>query len=246
MVVDNGANFSLGQRQLFCLARAMLRKSRILMLDEATASMDLESDEKIQSAIRTAFKECTMLTIAHRLNTIMDSDRVVVLDDGKVLEDAEPEVLLQHDNCVYTGFVEQTGKSSVRYLRSLASNASLARSKLSEMDLSSLSAQLTPPAKINSPAGVATLHEGADMECEGMLIPSLQLPQQSGQKVMVSSLASPHVVDSSQLNDSVAANVSPTAGSSSSGSDVVEVPTADEDVGLKASDLSVQIQGKKS
>lgn len=129
MVVDQGTNFSLGQRQLFCLARAMLRKSRILMLDEATASVDLESDANIQSAIRTTFKDCTMLTIAHRLNTIMDSDHVVVLEAGKVKEQGEPEELLQNDKGVFSGFVEQTGKSSSRYLRSLASSARMERTK---------------------------------------------------------------------------------------------------------------------
>jgi len=126
-VVDNGANFSLGQRQLFCLARAMLRNSRILMLDEATASVDLESDSKMQTTIRNEFAECTMLTIAHRLHTIMDSDRVIVMENGVVAENDDPDELLKKDMGMFTALVEQTGKSSSKYLRRLASSARMER-----------------------------------------------------------------------------------------------------------------------
>uniref|UniRef100_A0A8C5L1S6 Multidrug resistance-associated protein 1 n=1 Tax=Jaculus jaculus TaxID=51337 RepID=A0A8C5L1S6_JACJA len=92
---EGGENLSVGQRQLVCLARALLRKTKILVLDEATAAVDLETDNLIQSTIRTQFEDCTVLTIAHRLNTIMDYTRVIVLDKGEVRECGPPAELLQ-------------------------------------------------------------------------------------------------------------------------------------------------------
>ncbi|XP_070581498.1 multidrug resistance-associated protein 1-like [Ptychodera flava] len=92
---EGGENLSVGQRQLICLARALLRKSRILVLDEATAAVDLETDDLIQATIRTQFADRTIFTIAHRLNTIMDSTRVLVLDKGTVAEFDSPSNLLK-------------------------------------------------------------------------------------------------------------------------------------------------------
>ncbi|XP_067156198.1 ATP-binding cassette sub-family C member 2 isoform X2 [Apteryx mantelli] len=95
LVSEGGENLSVGQRQLVCLARALLRKAKILILDEATAAVDLETDHLIQTTIRSEFANCTVLTIAHRLHTIMDSNRVMVLQAGRIVEYDSPEELLQ-------------------------------------------------------------------------------------------------------------------------------------------------------
>ncbi|XP_023396695.1 multidrug resistance-associated protein 1 isoform X4 [Loxodonta africana] len=99
---EGGENLSVGQRQLVCLARALLRKTKVLVLDEATAAVDLETDDLIQSTIRTQFDDCTVLTIAHRLNTIMDYTRVIVLDKGEIRECGPPSDLLQQRGLFYS------------------------------------------------------------------------------------------------------------------------------------------------
>ncbi|XP_059177499.1 multidrug resistance-associated protein 1-like [Physella acuta] len=97
-VGEGGGNLSAGQRQLVCLGRALLRKTKILVLDEATAAVDVETDELIQKTIRSEFQGCTVLTIAHRLNTVMDYDRILVLDDGQVVELDTPTALMNNVN----------------------------------------------------------------------------------------------------------------------------------------------------
>ncbi|KAM8860010.1 ATP-binding cassette sub-family C member 2 isoform 1-T2 [Spinachia spinachia] len=100
-VAEGGENLSVGQRQLLCLARALLRRTRILILDEATAAVDLETDDLIQNTIRKEFSDCTVLTIAHRLHSIMDSSRVMVLDAGRIVEFDSPSNLLQKHGHFY-------------------------------------------------------------------------------------------------------------------------------------------------
>ncbi|KAG7963324.1 hypothetical protein I3843_09G112700 [Carya illinoinensis] len=118
-VSEGGENFSVGQRQLLSLARALLRRSRILVLDEATAAVDVNTDALIQKTIREEFKSCTMLIIAHRLNTIIDSDRILLLDAGQVLEYDTPEELLLNDGSAFSRMVQSTGPANAQYLRSL-------------------------------------------------------------------------------------------------------------------------------
>lgn len=124
IVTESGSNFSIGQRQLICLARAILRKDRILVLDEATANVDPQTDALIQRTIREYFVDSTVLTIAHRLRTVMDSDRILVMDAGRISEFDEPHVLLQNRHGVFSQMVSATGQEA-ESLRQIA-NSTLA------------------------------------------------------------------------------------------------------------------------
>lgn len=113
-VSEGGENLSVGQRQLLCLARALLRKSRILILDEATAAVDLETDDLIQNTIRKEFSHCTVLTIAHRLHSILDSSRVMVLDAGKIIEFDSPANLFEKQGHFYA-MAKDAGITTISY-----------------------------------------------------------------------------------------------------------------------------------
>ena len=109
-VSERGANFSVGERQLLCIARSLLKKSKIILMDEATASIDIQTDMAIQQSMREEFVGCTCLTVAHRINTIMDSDRVLVMDAGGVAEFDTPDALLRIHNGLFKSLVNEWKK----------------------------------------------------------------------------------------------------------------------------------------
>ncbi|GAB5588211.1 hypothetical protein Unana1_03111 [Umbelopsis nana] len=110
-VLEGGENFSVGQRQLICLARALLRRTTVLVLDEATAAIDVETDAIIQETIRREFADCTILTIAHRINTVMDSNKILVLDKGTIAEYDSPKNLLANPDSVFYSLAKQAGQA---------------------------------------------------------------------------------------------------------------------------------------
>lgn len=147
-LTEGGSNFSVGQRQLVCLARAVLKHNKILIIDEATANVDHTTDALIQETIRSKFQSCTVLTIAHRLNTIMDSDRVMVLDEGRLVEFDEPYLLLQKEDSLFSQMVEHTSKHLATNLYEVARQSFFLRHKLSDDDDL---LDMLPKVKVKSP-----------------------------------------------------------------------------------------------
>ena len=113
-VAEGGENLSAGQRQLLCMARALIERPRVLVMDEATSNMDSKTDERIQSMLKGAFSDCTVLTIAHRIDTILWYDKVLVLDQGRVVEYDSPATLSAAPDSAFTALLREyeKGKST--------------------------------------------------------------------------------------------------------------------------------------
>lgn len=110
-ISDGGKSLSVGQRQLLSLARALLQRSRVLLMDEATSNVDTATDSIIQSSVRSVFADCTVLTVAHRLHTVMDSDQLLVFDSGLLVENGSPQELLSVTG-KFRMLVDEAGSSS--------------------------------------------------------------------------------------------------------------------------------------
>ena len=104
-VLKGGSNFSVGQKQLICLARAIIKKSKILVIDEATANVDFKTDSLIQNTIKKCFRDCTVITIAHRLNTIISSDKIMCLSFGQLENFNHPHELLKDPKSIFYDLV---------------------------------------------------------------------------------------------------------------------------------------------
>ena len=111
IITENGGNISIGERQLICITRAILRKSKIIVMDEATASIDVNTENIIQKAINNLLNDSTILTIAHRIKTVLNSDRILVLDNGEVKEFDSPKVLLANKNSMFYEFYNNMQKT---------------------------------------------------------------------------------------------------------------------------------------
>jgi ABC-type multidrug transport system fused ATPase/permease subunit len=121
-VQEGGSNYSVGERQLLNIASALLSQPRVLVLDEATASIDYETDAFVQQMLRTRFTNTTLITVAHRLNTIMDYDTILVMNEGRAAEIGPPKELLSNDKSLFSQLVDATGPESSKALRSMATS----------------------------------------------------------------------------------------------------------------------------
>ncbi|XP_055867950.1 ATP-binding cassette sub-family C member 4-like isoform X5 [Biomphalaria glabrata] len=166
-VSEGGVNFSVGQRQLICLARAILRNNRILLIDEATANVDPITDELIQQTIRTKFRECTVLTIAHRLHTIIDSDRVMVLDNGFIVEFEKPYKLMSQGHGFFYEMVQQLGKAEFDHLLELAREADK-KNETKHITANGVPAKLfkSQNSTLDSPTNLDTSYDISDLTYE--------------------------------------------------------------------------------
>ena len=129
-IEEEGSNYSLGQRQLICLARALVRNPKILLMDEATASIDLKTDNLIQKMISEEFKNTTVITIAHRLNTIINYDKILVLDKGEVQEYNSPKALVNDENSFLGKSIRKVGKEYSEKMIKLANEHPLISRKI--------------------------------------------------------------------------------------------------------------------
>ncbi|CAM9671284.1 unnamed protein product [Ectocarpus sp. 13 AM-2016] len=168
-VSEGGENLSLGQRQLVCLARAVLRRNK------TTANVDVDTDSLIQEAIRKEFSGCTVLTIAHRLNTIMDSDRILVMEDGKVGEFDTPANLVANPDSLLMAFIRQTGGGSSRRLVAIANNAATTDADAGDETVSasppSSKGNDGPAPEAEAAAAAASGKNGVEGEQETRMLP---------------------------------------------------------------------------
>ena len=122
-IQEKGGNLSAGTVQLLCLARVLLRKPSIVVMDEATSSVDVKTDATVQKTIRSVLKDATVIVIAHRINTIIDFDSIAVLDEGRVAEFGPPADLLDNKEGIFYNLVASTGKESFDELQAKAKAA---------------------------------------------------------------------------------------------------------------------------
>lgn len=150
-VIENGSNLGVGQRQLLCLGRALLKDSKVLVLDEATSNVSNEVDEKIQETLREQMSHCTILTVAHRLHKVMRSDRIIFMDNGRIGEVGKPSELLSGPSMLRSLF-DETGPSMAAYLRELSSGSRDSGAVSSQCEISQY--QATSPMKMGIPIDI--------------------------------------------------------------------------------------------